>query len=165
MWKRQSDGASGALRWPCPQREAPCPARAPRPSATNGAFCNLRAQADGSATSNSSRLRGGGVGGRSQSPPPSAGDGTHPSLRPRTRPSRPCQSEGGDGPGSLPFGAARLPRALEARQRHKVLLEARVGRPQPLPLPLRGEEGVLEPHAGGRRLHGPNRCERKASWC
>lgn len=40
----------------------------------------------------------------------------------------------------------------EARQGHKVILEAGVGRPLPFPLALRGEEGVLEAHAGGRGL-------------
>lgn len=59
---------------------------------------------------------------------------------------------------SFPFVAALLPCAFgsctEAWQGHIVFLEARVGCPLSFPLPLRGEEGVLETHARGRGLEG-----------
>lgn len=89
-------------------------------------------------------------------------------LPPSSDPSRHSPSVlRGNVPASLPFGAARLPRAFgggaEAGQGHKVFLEARVGRPQPLPLPLRGEERVLEPHAGGRRLQSQRIAKEKVS--
>lgn len=57
---------------------------------------------------------------------------------------------------SLLLVAALLPCAFrsctEARQGHVVILKAGVWSPLPLPLPLRGEEGVLEAHTGGRGL-------------
>lgn len=106
--------------------------------------CNLQAQA-ARQTSYSSVLRG-----RSLSPPPSTVDWALTSLRHFPSFLR------GNLPPSLPFGAARLPCAFvggaQVRQGHKVFLEARVGCPQSLPLSLRGEESVLEPHAGGCRL-------------
>lgn len=57
---------------------------------------------------------------------------------------------------SFPFVAAWLPCAFgsctEAWQGHIVFLEAWIGCSLSFPLPLRGEEGVLETHAWGRGL-------------
>lgn len=57
---------------------------------------------------------------------------------------------------SFPFVAALLPcvfgSCTEAWQGHIVFLEAWIGCSLPFPLPLRGEEGVLETHARGRGL-------------